>query len=225
MRPAHYVGMVLALGGTLPAASGQAPARELPAIREVLNGSVSQVTYRGKPAIRLTAAPDAAGKDENMLAILDGPPFGNGTIALEIAGAPNAAAPPDSRGFVGISFRTGPQGTWSEVFYLRPTNGRADDQVRRNRSVQYASDPEFPWHRLREESPGKYESYVDLEAGAWTPIRIEVEGTTARLFVHGATQPVLIVHDLKHGSGPGDIALWAHVETDAYFGGMSVQRR
>jgi len=82
--------------------------------------------------------------------------------------------PPDSRGFIGVSFRTGAHGTWSDVFYLRPTNGRADDQLRRNHAVQYVSDPEFSWSRLRQESPGVYESYVDLEPGAWTSMRIEV---------------------------------------------------
>src|SRR5206468_6159800 len=45
-----------------------------------------------------------------------------------------------------------------ECFYLRPTNGRADDQVRRNHSTQYISHPDFPWFRLRKEFPEKYES-------------------------------------------------------------------
>ena len=214
----------------LVAASGarftaSAQATQLPPIRHVINGSVSEVTYRGKPALQLHPAPALVGKDENMLAIVDGPPFSDGVIDIEVAGAPNPTAPPDSRGFVGVAFRTGPEGAWSEVFYLRPTNGRAADPVRRSRSVQYASDPEYPWHRLRSESPGKYEAYVDLEPGAWTAIRIEVVGATARLYVHGATEPTLVVHDLKHGVEPGGIALWAHVETDAYFGAMSVVRR
>jgi len=111
------------------------------------------------------------------------------------------------------------------VFYLRPTNGRADDQIRRNHSAQYVSHPHFTWDRLRHESPGVYESYVDLEPGAWTPIKIVVSGKTARLYVNGAAQPTLIVNDLKHGDGPGRIALWAHVETDAYFGPIAVMAR
>jgi hypothetical protein len=191
----------------------------------VINGSVQQVTYRGKPALHLIPAASVAGSDESMLAIIESPPFGSGTIEIEVAGAPSPSAPPDARGFVGIAFRTGPQGEWSEVFYLRPTNGRADDQLRRNRSVQYVSDPEYPWHRLRAEHPGQYESYVDLEAGAWTRLRIEVSGSTARLYVHGASQPTLIVNDLKRGDATGAIALWAHVQTDAYFGALSVVRR
>jgi hypothetical protein len=38
---------------------------------------------------------------------------------------------------------------------------------------------------LRQESPEKYESYVDLEVGVWTRYRISVEGNKARLYVHG----------------------------------------
>jgi hypothetical protein len=194
----------------------------LPAVAEVVNGHTEVVTYRGVRAVKLVPAPETAGKDENMMALLEGPEFKDGTIQLDVAGAPRPGMPPDSRGFIGISVRTGAHGAWSEVFYLRPTNGRADDQLRRNHAVQYASDPEFPWYRLRKESPGVYESYADMEAGAWTTMRIEVAGTTARLYVNGAPQPCLIVKDLKHGDRPGRIALWAHVETDAYFGPITV---
>lgn len=194
----------------------------LPTIAEVVNGRTERVTYRGVSAIKLVPLPALAGQDNNMMALLDRPDFTDGTIELDVAGAPRAGTSAGARGFIGVSFRTGPHGEWSEVFYLRPTNGRADDQLRRNHSVQYASDPEFPWYRLREESPGGYESYVDLEAGAWTTMKVVVSGTTARLYVNHATQPVLIVTDVKHGDRSGKIALWAHVETDAYFGPITV---
>jgi hypothetical protein len=64
-----------------------------------------------------------------------------------------------------------------------------------------------------------------MESGAWTTMRIEVNGTTARLYVNGASQPCLVVHDLKQGDRAGRIALWAHVTTDAYFGPIRVVRR
>lgn len=201
------------------------PEARLPVVTEVLNGRAETVNYLGVRAVKLVPAPETAGKDLAMLALLADSAFRDGTIELGVAGAPRPDAPPDSRGFIGLSVRTGPHGEWSEVFYLRPTNGRADDQFRRNHAVQYASDPEYPWYRLRRESPGVYESYADMEAGAWTSMRVEVRGTTARLFVGGASQPCLIVHDLKHGDGPGRIALWAHVETDAYFGPIRVTPR
>jgi len=191
----------------------------------VLNGRTELVDYRGRRALHLVPSPETAGKDEDVLAILDTDRFKDGVIELDVAGAPRPDAPPDSRGFVGVAFRTGEHGEWSEVFYLRPTNARCDDQLRRNHSVQYASHPDFPWSRLRKEQPGKYESYADLEAGAWTSMKIVVSGTTARLHVNGAEQPCLVVNDLKHGDGGGRIALWAHVETDAYFGALTATAR
>ena len=191
----------------------------------VLDGRVEVVDYRGRSALHLVPEPETAGRDEDVLAVFDLERFRDGEIEIDVAGAPRPDAPPDSRGFVGIAFRTGERGEWSEVLYLRPTNARCDDQLRRNHSVQYASHPDFPWDRLRRESPGEYESQADLEAGAWTPLRIVVAGTTARLFVNGAKQPCLVVTDLKRGDGPGRIALWAHVETDAYFGALAVTPR
>jgi len=157
--------------------------------------SLANTTYQGKSAVRLDAAPDAANGES--FAILKGSRFHNGTIEVELAGKPAANAGPGARGFIGIAFRV--QGERFEYIYLRPTNGRADDQVRRNHSTQYGSRPGFDFDRLRKESPEKYESYVDLEPGVWTKYRIVVDGTNARLFVHGAAQPCLIVNDLKLG--------------------------
>ena len=149
--------------------------------------------------------------------------FQDGVIEAEVAGTPLKTAPSDSRGFIGISFRVQPHGAKFENLYIRPTNGRADDQLRRNHSVQYTSEPEYPWHRLRQESPGVYESYADLEAGAWTRVKIVVSGTTARLYVNGAPQPCLIVNDLKLGQTRGQIALWIHSSTDGYFSNVRIQ--
>jgi hypothetical protein len=112
-----------------------------------------------------------------------------------------------------------------DALYLRPTNGRADDQVRRNHSVQYISHPDWPWFRLRKETPGQYESYVDLVPGEWTKVKIEVRGVQARLYVHDQFQPTLIVNDLKTGAkARGDVALWLDLGTVAHFRNLTVTR-
>ena len=119
-----------------------------------------------------------------------------------------------------------PDLTTYDALYLRPTNGRADDQVRRNHSVQYVSHPDWPWYRLRKEFPERYESYVDLEPGRWTRIRIVVQGTSARLYVHGQSQPSLIVNDVKTGAaGSGAIALWINPGTIAHFRDLRITPR
>jgi len=110
-----------------------------------------------------------------------------------------------------------------DAFYLRPTNGRADDQERRNHSAQYISHPAWTWSRMRQETPGRYEAYVDLVPDAWTPIRIEVNGSKARLFVNGQVQPTLIVNDLKSGAqARGAIALWIDTGTISHFRNLRV---
>lgn len=111
-----------------------------------------------------------------------------------------------------------------DAFYLRPTNGRADDQVRRNHSVQYISHPYWTRDRMRRETPKKYETYVDLVPGAWTRVRIEVCGDRARLYVHGQEQPTLIVDDVKTGArARGGIALCIDAGTEAHFRDVRVR--
>jgi hypothetical protein len=103
------------------------------------------------------------------------------------------------------------------------TNGRSTDQILRNHATQYISYPDFPWNRLRDENPFEYESYVDLEVGAWTRMKIVVAGTEAQLYVNGGEQPCLLVHDLKLGETRGQVALWAGANTQAYFSNLTIK--
>jgi hypothetical protein len=180
-----------------------------------LNAAVA--AYQGKEATRLIDHDGNGG-----LALLKGSSFKDGAIEVELAGKPSAGSFAAARGFVGIAFRVQSGGSKYECIYLRPTNGRADDMLRRNHSTQYTSEPEWGWERLRQESPGVYESYVDLEAGAWTRYKIVVKGRRAELYVHDAAQPCLIVKDLKLGDAAGAVALWVGPGTEAYFTNLKV---
>jgi hypothetical protein len=193
--------------------------------------TVEAVTYHGRKAVRVMPAAPADAElvapkhgEGGGVVVLPGTSFHNGTIEVDLAGKPRAGAASDARGFVGVAFRLAADPSKYECVYIRPTNGRADDQVRRNHSTQYISMPEYEWSRLRREAPGQYESYVDLFPGEWTKIKIEVSGVTARLFVNDAPQPVLIVHDLKHGDSEGAVALWIGLGTEAYFANLRISK-
>jgi hypothetical protein len=138
---------------------------------KLVNVKGEATTYRGRRAVRLIDEPGTpqsqAGGD--AMAILTGTDFQDGAIQVDVAGAPRAGAGEGARGFIGIAFRVQEDAARFEYFYLRPTNGRAEDQLRRNHATQYASHPDFPWKRLRQDSPGVYESYVDLEPGSGRP--------------------------------------------------------
>jgi hypothetical protein len=192
---------------------------------KAINVAIAPALFKGKKAVKvLDMLPGA--DTELRIAKLSDTGFHNGTIEVELAGEPMKNSGETARGFVGIAFRVDPANEKFECIYLRPTNGRADDQVRRNHSVQYISFPDFPWYKLRKEFPEKYETYVDLEPGKWTKLKIEVQGNTAKLFVHDAVQPTLIVSDLKHGEGlRGSIGLWVGPGTEAHFRNLSVTKK
>ena len=190
-----------------------------------LKGSV--VEHQGKPALKLVEAGPrkGPGTEPGTIAILRRGLVQNGEIELEVAGLPAAGASEGARGFVGIAFRVQGEGDRFEYIYIRPTNGRAEDQVRRNHSVQYSAHPDYPWHRLRKEEPEKYESYADLQPGMWTKLKVVFSGTKARLYLHGSAQPNLIVNDLKNGEASGRVALWVGSETEAYFTNLRITSR
>ncbi|MGD9902019.1 MAG: hypothetical protein AB7U83_01015 [Vicinamibacterales bacterium] len=198
---------------------GQPPAVPAPEDVEPVGVLVESATYAGRPALRLLER-DAT--RQGGMALLRGVHFTDGTITLTVAGRRGPHAVPADRGFIGVAFRTRADRVAYEYIYLRPDNGRADDQVRRNHATQYAAQPDFDFDRLRRESPERYESYVDLEPGAWTRMRIEVAGRTARLYVHDAAQPALVVTDLKLGTEGGGVALWIGPGTEGYFTDVQV---
>src|SRR6266446_3844199 len=104
------------------------------------NVSIAQTTFKGRSAIQVIAAPDAP--NASSYAVVNDVSIRDGTIEVDLAGQPAAGADGGARGFIGIAFRLGGDGRY-EYIYLRPTNGRADDQVRRNHSTQYSSFPDF----------------------------------------------------------------------------------
>ena len=185
--------------------------------------TVKKSTFKSKNALVLEMQGEANG--DKTLAILKDIDFHNGVIEATISGQPLANAGETARGFVGIAFRAASNASKMEVFYLRPTNGRANDQVRRNHSSQYISIPGYPWEKLRKETPGQYEAYVDILPAEWIKIKIVVKDETARLYVDGAIQPTLIVNDLKQGKDiRGSIGLWIGPGTLVHFTDVKVTK-
>ncbi|MFM1835488.1 MAG: hypothetical protein RJA04_175, partial [Bacteroidota bacterium] len=102
---------------------------------------------------------------------VDGPTFvklanadiENGTIEVKMLSKIQSDSPfPQARGFIGLAYRIDDANTMFENIYLRPSNGRADDQLRRNHTIQYFAYPGYTFSRLRKESNGLYETYADI---------------------------------------------------------------
>jgi hypothetical protein len=187
-----------------------------------INVQTTEETYLGQKSLKLI---DIGESSEVKFVKINNLDFENGIIEIDISGKPSETSSVQARGFVGIAFRINSDNSRFECIYLRPTNGRANDQIRRNHSVQYISYPDFPWVKLRKDFPEKYESYVDLVPGEWTKIKIEINGDKAKLFVHGNSQPTLIINDLKLGSHiNGKLGLWIGPGTVAHFSNLRITK-
>ena len=190
---------------------------------EAVNVSMSIEKLMGKEVVK--AIKDSSVKESNVPSFvrIKGTDFKNGTIEVKVLSRLLKNAPESARGFIGVAFHINDSNTKYESIYIRPTNARADDQVRRNHSIQYYSYPDYKFDRLRKESPERYESYADMEMNKWITLRIEVKEAQAKLFINKNEQPSLVVNDLKHGANaPGAIALWVETGTEGFFSDLKI---
>jgi hypothetical protein len=176
------------------------------------------VQHLGRRSVRITMA----GEDHDGLALLPGTDFQDGVIEADIALKTTAPAGVRYPGFVGIAFRVRPDASHYELFYLRPGNSEAADQAMRNHAVQYVSEPDFGWYRLRREWPSVYESHAELAMERWTKVRIEVSGRAAKLYLDGSANPSLVVDGLKGEDLHGAVGLWSFTGEEAYFSNVRV---
>lgn len=184
---------------------------------------VSLEKLDGKTVLKVNKDSTVKEVDEPTFVRLKDVDFKDGIIEVMVLSRLEKKAPPTARGFIGVAYRIKKDNSQFECMYIRPTNGRADDQVRRNHSIQYFAYPDFKFDRLRKESPEKYESYADMGLNEWIKIKIEVKGKQAKLFLNDNKHPSLIVNDLKLGeNNTGGIGLFVDVGTEGYFRDLKV---
>lgn len=181
------------------------------------------VNLKGEKVVRVIKDSTVKEADAPTFIKIKNTNFKNGSIEVEVLSRLLPTAAPTDRGFIGLAFRIDDTNSKFESIYIRPTNGRAEDQVRRNHSIQYFSYPGFKYERLRKENPEKYESYADMTLDEWITLKIEVKGNQAKLFLNKNTYPSLIVNDLKHGSDAiGAVGLFVDVGTEGYFRNLKI---
>ncbi len=185
--------------------------------------SMSKVELDGHKAIRVTKDTAVKKADEATFVRVNDINFQDGVIEVRLLSRLLPTASPQDRGFIGIAFRISEANDRFECIYIRPTNGRAEQQLRRNRSTQYFSFPDYKFDRLRKEAAGEYESYADMGLNEWITLRIEVKGAGAKLFINNNPQPALVVNDLKHGANlRGAIGFFVDQGTEGFFSEMKL---
>nr|WP_315161492.1 hypothetical protein [uncultured Flavobacterium sp.] len=169
--------------------------------------------------------------EKNLDASTDGPTYvkltnvamENGTIEVKMLSRIMENSPfPAARGFIGVAYRVEQENKNFDAIYLRPSNGRADDQLRRNHTIQYFSYPGNTFGRLRKEANGLYETYADIGLNEWIDVRIELQDEKAVLYINNQKSPSFIVTKMLGTSKKGSIALWVEIGTIGYFKDLKV---
>ena len=154
-------------------------------------------TYLGTDALAVRLDDQSKGGDQPTFVWLNDIDFHNGIIELKVAGSLIENAPPWARGFVGVAFRINENASKFENFYLRPANGKTNDEARRQHATQYFSYPDYDFFRLRKESPEQYESAAEIDLDTWADVKIIVKDSEAKLYVNQMDSPVLTVFRFK----------------------------
>jgi hypothetical protein len=192
---------------------------------EAVNVSMSIDTKKKTKIVRVIKDSSVKAVDQPTFVRIGNTHIKNGTIEVQLLSKLLPNAPAFARGFIGVAFRINKSNSIFECIYIRPTNGRAENQLQRNHSIQYFSYPDYDFERLRKEAPGEYETYADMAINEWIHMKIVVKDSVAILYLNHSEQPSLIVNDLKHGSGTaGAIGLWVDVGTEGYFKDLQILR-
>lgn len=190
---------------------------------EAVNSSMSIEKFMGREVVKVIKDSAVTEVDVSTFAKLKGIEFKNGTIEVKVLSRLLPNAPELARGFIGIAFRINDSNSKFECIYIRPANGRANDQLRRNHSIQYFSFPDYKFNRLRKEAPEVYESYADMGLNEWIKLKVIIKDSQAKLFINDSKQPSLIVNDLKHGANSsGSIGLWVDIGTEGFFSELKI---
>jgi hypothetical protein len=160
---------------------------------DVFNRELSLINEGSYAGIKLTKA------EGEGVAWIKGVEFSSGIIEFDVRGE-NVK----QHSFVGMAFHGKDNNTFDAI-YLRPFQFKEQEQVLRNRSIQYIALPEFTWRVLREKSPGKYEGSIEPspDPDAWVHIRLVIEDSTVSTYINGNKKPSLVVekvNQIKSGS-------------------------
>lgn len=133
------------------------------------------------------------GVSQTGIAWLKDVTFSEGTIEVDLRGRDVL-----QKSFIGIVFHAVDTSSY-DIIYFRPFNFQSSDPVRKIHAVQYATHPEFPWYRLREEKNGIYEKAVTPAPSPqeWFHARIVVKGNEINVYVNNSPTPSLTVQKLN----------------------------
>jgi hypothetical protein len=130
--------------------------------------------------------------------------FSTGVIDIDLRGKDIF-----QQSFLGIAL--GLDTTTFEAVYFRPFNFQSKDPLRRNHTVQYISEPAYPWEKLRDEFPLIYENSTKPFplANAWFHAKIVIKADEISVYTDHSSIVSLKVKRLNKIQ-KGMLGLWTY---------------
>lgn len=192
---------------------------------EAIHTKVERTKIDNCRVVKVTKKDKLMDFDENTYAKLSDFYFHNGTIEVKMLSRLLPDAPDFARGFIGIAFRISEDDTSFESFYVRPTNGRIDDPVRKNRGVQYFSYPKYTFEFFRNLGISDFEGPADIGLNEWITLKAVIKDATGTFYINDMENPVLVVEDMKLGKdNSGAIGLFVDIGTEGFFKDLTVTK-
>ena len=190
---------------------------------QTIHTAIENVQMDGETVLRVVKSEKVDRPDEDTYARLAGSSFHNGTICVEMRSRLLPDAPDYARGFIGIVFRTSENDAEFESYYVRPTNGRHPDPVRRSHGSQYFSYPGYTFSYFREHDISEFEAPCDIGLDEWITLKAVIKEDRADFYVNDMDTPVLVVDHLKHGAdASGGVGLYVDIGTEGFFRNLQV---
>ena len=138
--------------------------------------------------------------------------FETGILEFDLKGENQQGA-----SFLGLAFNIQNDSTY-ECIYFRPFNFRSEEKVRREHSIQYMFHPQYPWKRLREEQPGKFEAEFknSPDPDDWFTIRLKIETNSLEVYDKKSGKMLLKVDRLDRTTS-SKIGFWTGTNSSGSF--------
>lgn len=187
-----------------------------------INVDSSFISLNGEVVSRVVKSNKIMEFDENTYAKLVDYSFHNGIIEVKMLSRLLPDAPDFARGFIGIAFRINEDDSMFESFYVRPTNSRVDDKIRKNRAIQYFSYPKYTFDYFRKNGILDFEGTADIGLDEWIILKIIINGSKGEFYLNNEEKPVLVVKNMKHGDSRGAIGLFVDIGTEGFFKDLDI---
>lgn len=190
---------------------------------KAVHTEIKNVEMEGEEVLSVIKKEKLMEFDENTYAKLTGLSFHNGIIEVKMLSRLLPDAPDFARGFIGIAYRINEDDTKFESYYVRPTNGRVSDPVRKAHGSQYFSYPKYTFAYFRDHNMTQYEAPVDIGLNEWIKLKAVIDGERAEFYINDGIKPTLVVEDMKHGAKQsGQIGFFVDIGTEAFFKDLKV---